>query len=311
MERNVRGWLSGKNVGIKRETVFEIAFILGLTQPRMNALLVSLTDEGIRWREPDELILAFARSNSMSYPEAMNLRQRMGNIEMHADALAVKTENMTARVKKEVLDIRTEAELKAYLTESADKLGALHNTAYKLFMHFMKLLERPERAMGLEDVAERKMSTREILSTYLYRDMVPVGKRIAAQDELLTPKQKALLSAVKADWPDEAGLSKMKHREIDVTRKTLMLLFLATDGAGLSFGKKKDASAAELAQDSRSRIDRMLGGCGYSQLDPRSPFDWIVLYCLSVDDIIETDAKMADVLLNMFSGNEIQTLQPE
>ena len=34
---------------------------------------------------------------------------------------------------------------------------------------------------------------------------------------------------VAANWPDEATLSKMKTRKTDVTRKVLILLFLATD----------------------------------------------------------------------------------
>lgn len=53
-DRNVRNWLRGdKDVEIHRSTAFEIAFLLELNAQDMNALLASLTEEGLRWRDPE------------------------------------------------------------------------------------------------------------------------------------------------------------------------------------------------------------------------------------------------------------------
>ena len=55
------------------------------------------------------------------------------------------------------------------------------------------------------------------------------------------------------------------------------------------------------------RLSAMLSECGFAQLDPRVPFDWMILYCMCVSDTWEIDQKMKDFLQEAFgSGNEVQ-----
>lgn len=250
----------------------------------------------------------------MSWPEAMALKQRLGSFEALSDSMPVTKDNMTASVRNDVLELRSEAELLQYLRSSSGQLGHMHNTAYVLFTKFMGLLEAPESPWGEKTNFDRKMSVREILQLYLYRDLIPVTNRKnkdAQSNAQLTPQQKAMLTQIRAGWPDESELSRMKSRESDVTRKVLILLFLATDGAGLQFSKKaalanRPVNHAAICRDSIARVNRMLGGCGYCLLDARSPFDWIVIYWLSVDAIEDTDLRMAQSLTALFSGSEKQ-----
>lgn len=312
VDRNVRNWLRGdKDVEINRATVFELAFILELDLAGTNALLAALTDEGLHWREPKEIVLIYARMMDMHYPEALALLSRIGDLPACNDSKAVTRENMTAAVHNAVMQLKSEDELAAYLHSSADVLGSMHNTAYVLFTRFFKLLEAPALPWDEELLSSKRMSAREILQVYLFRELVPVTKRKSPQREnapALTAQQKEILGRIKAGWPDESTLSKMLNRETDVSRKVLILLFLATDGAGMQFGKPQDyarkaVNRAVLFKDSYTRLNRMLSGCGFAVMDARSPFDCLVLYCISVDAIEETDAKMEQTLTALFSGN--------
>ena len=44
----------------------------------------------------------------------------------------------------------------------------------------------------------------------------------------------------------------------------------------------------------------MLLLCGFSTLDPRVPFDWLILYCICVPDIFEADARMKEIFREMY-----------
>ena len=106
---------------------------------------------------------------------------------------------------------------------------------------------------------------------------------------MLEEKRRSIL----ADWPDEIVLSRMKNRRMDVTRKVLILLFLATDGGeepqeewvDEDWEQEPPADDADVTfRSSYMRINQMLAECGYRMLDPRNAFDWLVLYCMRVED---------------------------
>ena len=91
----------------------------------------------------------------------------------------------------------------------------------------------------------------------------------------------------------------MKSRKTDVTRKVLILLFLATD-AGPDFDEEEEPTRDEVFQDLYQRLNDMLNLCGFSALDPRAPFDWLILYCICVPDMFDVDARMRAMFKTMF-----------
>lgn len=114
----------------------------------------------------------------------------------------------------------------------------------------------------------------------------------------------------------------MKARKTDVTRKTLILLFLATysgedsfysgdmpdedeDYSEESFRDISRFSEEELTREeiflgTKDRIDYMLSLCGFAALDPRSPFDWLILYCMCTEDLLDMDERMRNMFMEMF-----------
>jgi hypothetical protein len=58
-------------------------------------------------------------------------------------------------------------------------------------------------------------------------------------------------------------------------------------------------------------MNRMLSSCGYRMLDPRNPFDWVVLYCMRVsgdpDSMDGLNERLSDMLDVLFSASLPET----
>ena len=89
-----------------------------------------------------------------------------------------------------------------------------------------------------------------------------------------------------------------------MTRKVLILLFLATDGFGSDFTLDEDDeepfTQEEQFLDLYTRMNLMLTSCSFQKLDPRNPFDWMILYCISTGDLWESDQRLPAMLRATF-----------
>lgn len=278
VSKKVHDWLSGKYQPTRRDDLWELCFILKLSETQADAFLASAGDAGIHWREPRELVYAFALDRSMSYPEAVALFDR---VKPDASADTGTTESFTPLIRQEAQRCRTEDELRDYLRAAAGKLGSLHNVAYQHFLSMLQLLDAPESSNGQ---AERHYTTREIVEEYLDRRL-PSAREGKRMDE----KRRCIL----ADWPDEIILSRMKNRKADVNRKVLILLFLVTDSGDdledewpdeafydAEIEEPEEESADAAFRSTLMRMNQMLADCGFRLLDPRNAFDWLVFYCM-------------------------------
>jgi len=180
-------------------------------------------------------------------------------------------------------------------------LGALHNTAYSLFVDFMDLLAAAE--VQDDGSRGRELSVRRILDIYLHKDFVPRAQHKTKDNP---DPQKLILSAlqrsIRQNWPDEMTLSRMMHRDTDVTRKVLILLFLATDGGDSDYADDiiGEQLPEDVFQDMYERMNSMLTDCGFAPLDSRVPFDWMILYCMCADESIFIDGRIQQFLTRVF-----------
>ena len=308
MDKKVKGWLSGKYQPTAREDLLELCFVLKLPVDQADAFLAAAGEEGLHWRDPKELAYAFALRKGMSYPEAVSLYGRVAPGES-AGADGAARDSFTSMVRREADRLETEEELKLYLAGAKETLGAYHNTAYRQLTEYLSLLEQP-RAVSVEE--EESFTIRRIVETYLDNHFPPDWDK-----KKLDEKRRGIL----AGWPDEITLSRMKTGKTDVNRKTLILLFLATDGGDEITDDWEDdvywdevENESDEAADFRSsyiRMNRMLSSCGYRMLDPRNPFDWVVIYCMRVGSDPESmeglNERLSDMLDVLFSASLPET----
>lgn len=312
LEKRVNGWLNNPaHQTLNKKDAIELCFILGLSVEEADSFVALVSEEGLHWRSPDEIVYIFALKQGMDYAGARKLNAEMQELLRDGKASDAFTEDcFTPVIRAEVSVLGTREELEDYLRDAASRLGTYHNNAYGLFMDMMEILECPKLDEG-EERAEifpsEKLTLHDLLKEYLYGDNVLYARERAhmggRKNRPIPEEEKFVFTVIQeqvsSGWPDETALAKMKSRDMDVTRKALILLFLATDPGpdeDLETEPSRDVIFAELYQ----RLNDMLTQCGFMALDPRSPFDWLVLYCICVEDMLDVDAHMRDVFREMF-----------
>lgn len=314
IEKKVRGWFNNAERNIKRKSdAIEICFILKLNIEETDYFLALVFEEGLHWRDPEDIIYIYAIKNGFTYSETLELMEKI-NVGSHEEKTLsdLYDEDMTSFVREQVLSISSEQELIDYLRSAKANLGRYHNTAYVLFEELYSILEN---ATG-SSFKERSMSDEEIIKEYFYKNVVP---RFKKNESNADEKKASLLSVIQKsvhhNWPDEFTVSRIRKRRVDVSRKALILIFLATDGGDGEYvntdididdetGDNICMTRQETFEEIHTRVNTMLANCGFSILDPRVPFDWMILYCMCVDEVFEIDKNMSDFISHFFeSGN--------
>lgn len=308
IQRKIGNWLNGKTRTLTRDTAFELCLILGLSLEQANICMMRLTDEAIHWRNPEEIAWAYAIAHRLDYAGTLKL---VAAARRAAEGATPRTDVYTHMIREKVIEqLRgTQEQLLDFIAQNRAQWGQYHNQAHALFQAYYNRLKTDEtqdreayeslnneRKLTGEsnETMKRTLSAEDILNTYFFRSCVK-GKA-----------KSALQKSIKANWPDEAVLSKMRNRaeDTDVSRKVLMMLFLATY-EGEDPEEDEDIDERERREKAFKRIykgiNTMLSRCGFQILDPRSPFDWIVLHCISRDDTCEMDMRMGEILTDLFA----------
>ena len=301
IDRNVRNWLSGRVMPTKREKLFELCFVLNMDLKRADDFLAVAGETGIHWRDAREMVYGYALREGMTWREAQALMTRVlpeppreektrdgekssedGKKKRGGkpkEVVQPARNELTQLMKRDAGDIAGEDELREYLLENAERMSAMHNTAYRYFNYLMEMVKNPNVADE-----QNAYSIKEVIEKYLYA--IPTLARKEAEGR---PCMESIMKA----WPNESMFSRMKTRTVDVSRKALLLLFIATDGEDAYDEAYAEAAGSARAQANAAfkatyiRINTMLGNCGYHRLDPRNPFDWVILYCLRVNSADE------------------------
>lgn len=274
--RKIRNWLCDRNLPGNREELFQICFALGLGERDAEHILGVTAENGIHFRNPQELVYAFCLRTGKDYPHAAALAKRLrpeplpggtlGRQALVRETSGTESRNKaTASVRNEFKRVQTEQELERFLKKNWEGLGCHHNTAYRKFIKMLDCLLSPESSTAIPE--ERKYSIEKAVDVYLRAGM-PYEKK--------SLHQTTLQKAVKKHWPTARSVRGMYARRLDVDRKTLLLLYVATEG----MGTKPWRNIEEWVREHTARLDLMLCECGMAALDPHSPFDFLILQVL-------------------------------
>ena len=287
LRRRVSSWLSGGRPS-DREELIGLGFALGLSGEEAENFLSVCGDGGFHLREPREAAFLYSLRAGKSYEEALALIARLPNAggPFPADAESAPSA-FTRTVADRLAEVTSDEEFLRFYEESLPVFGKLHNTAFLWFSRFFDELRQPSAPCGAEEDAS--YSVERAIELYL-RLNVPASRNEKSFSQL----QKA----TKRLWPNATAIKNMLARKLDVSRKTLLLLYVATEG--LDDGAIEEAmgwepdSPDEILEEHVWNCNLMLHECGFSPLDPRSPFDWLVLYSLRPGD--GEDESMSDRL---------------
>lgn len=280
ISRKVRNWIHNRNLPGNREELFKICFALRLNVTQAEYILGITADNGIHYRNPRELIYAFALRSEMDYPEAAQLVCKLwkdplpsGTLEyrrqMKSTSATEKCGKMTASIRNEFKQVTSEAELAKFLLDYRQNFGIHHNTAYRKFMKMLNYLLFPQ--YNLADLPPEKVYSVERVVREYIRMGIPYDK----QSKGYTKLQKM----VKRHWPTAKTIHEMCSRKTDVDRKTLMLLYLATEGMAVNCGTGK-----RVLMEHYRRVNLMLAECGMSGINLHSPFDYMVMQAINKEN---------------------------
>lgn len=299
IRRKIQMWLNGDIQSISKQGAIQLSFALNLSPEEASQFLYRTCGEGFHWRDPEELVFLFALREKMTYPEALLLRDDLAGKQLLSPGNKNES-SLTGLVRQDAECISGASELEEFLRQSQELLGSFHNTAYSLFREYLNILCAPEINDLLDP--EKKISVREVTAAYLHDAILSRFKKaVKGTPEAETPVLSALQRDIQQNWPDEVSVSRMLHRKTDVTRKALILLFLATDGA-VSLNEP-DNDLLEEDEDFESRYTRLnatLCDCGFAPLDSRSPFDWMIIYCMCIEEAMFIDSQIEAFLNAIF-----------
>ncbi len=297
--RKVSNWIKGKNIPKNRETLFQICFVLGLDESRANLILGTASETGIHYRKPKEVVYAFGLRTGLSYQETVKLYRRVEeNFFSETDKKEKQTKDggmvYTRMVKDAFSQIEEEEELMDFFEEHGADMGKMHETAYKKFMELLNALQRP----GDEDGQEEKYSMKEVVEQYI-RMNVPEKKKLS--DYTLLQK------LVKRYWPGETAIVYMQNRKEDISRKAMILLYLATEefdqceDEELYYFEDAEEDADTVLETRLEKMNLFLDSYGMNGLDPGNPFDFLVLYAMRTQEGDFASDRMSEALAVLFS----------
>ena len=274
--RKVRNWLSGANQPASREELFKICFALELNSYEAEIILSSGAESGIHYRNPKELVYAFCLKKGMDFLSAQHLILKLGISDLPSGCLAYqqqirqtsKTDNnmyLTTSIRDEFKQLSTVEELQNFLEQHKEHLGLHHNTAYRKFCLMLRYLADGISSDYPDAPEEKQYSLERVTEEYL-RMGIPYQK----QNRTYTKLQKQ----IKKHWPSPKIIQEMYSRKRDVSRKALLLLYLATEGMGA------DIADRTYIEEHYRRINLMMVSCGMAQLNLHNPFDYLIVQCL-------------------------------
>ena len=292
ISRKVRGWIAGQYGPSDRETYFQLCFALKLSEGKAQEFLSYCTSGGFHCRDPRELTYAFALRIGMSYPDAVSLYNSLPKLPEHSDEETAYTQELLAEFNV----ITSINEFLRFYTDNIDKLGSLHNTAYKYFKTFIKCLKNPDDENALN-------GSTEISYERLMQDYIRMNVPSNAARGRYTYVQKM----IKKYWPSATSIKNMMNRKEDVSRKALILLYLITEGIAhdvkYEFIYNDELSPAEQFGEHYERLCIMLTDCGMSTPDPRNMFDWAALYAIKMNNSDEMHGEMKALIESIFEEN--------
>lgn len=285
LRRKVSNWFSGKTLPGEREDVFQICFVLKLTLAQSEKALTLLTDHGIHYRDLHEMIYAYCLRWGLPYPYAEALAQQFCRKQDGGKS----SEPVTQLIRQEFQSVRAEEDLFAFIARNRGNLGTENNTAYAYFCKMLALLT------GEALDGEPTYSMEYVADEYL-RLNIPKEKRTTGYSDV----QKL----VKKYWPSSRSIKAMKSRSEDVSRKTLLLLYLVTGGNWDQNYDELDESYIEPEEFLRThckRMNQMLVACGMRRIDPRYVFDYMLLYCLRPEEELFMSERMSALAAELFA----------
>jgi len=275
----LRNWFDPNNIArIERETAMRMAFALGLgyAEEEADIFLKRLWVDGFYMRDAKDIVYRFGLENGWSYAKAVCIARKFTNL--NRSNPNPKGNKDTGTITNDYEAIKDEKELEMYIQENAESFGIYRRKAYE---RFMEIYEEVKENFILTGDDEHSNS----LDTASFKYMCDVIMREFPQLRKKTA-YKTVWRHIFNNLPDRTRLGQIVNQRVfrgevvQVDRKLFILAWLSTKDGGnrLEF---KDGQREEAFNTHMEDLNEQLIYCGMPTLDPRHPFDWLIMNTFS------------------------------
>ena len=133
--------------------------------------------------------------------------------------------------------------------------------------------------------------------------------RLSVPFDKKTSNYSLLQKAIKKNWPGESDLQKMRNKKVDVSRKTMILLYLVTDALDDEFNEDEyylfeedTTDANEMMEVRLNKMNLFLEQYGMNKLDFGNPFDCLIIYAMKTQYDEFASDKMAEAVKYLYEN---------
>jgi hypothetical protein len=301
--QNFSNWWNGK-VSISRQGAIKIAFALKLDALEAQRFMVqSCWHEGFYIRDYRDLIYLFFLDNKLEFDDAQKIIENHANLDTQnpdvENTMPFGSERITEILERQYeKNVRTVEDLVAFLEKNSVRFGSFRRKAYEKFTKMYDMLKNSNENDTPTDEEICQMVLMNIPSLRVYSGIT-----------------NEILVKIAENTLPRSGLSEIINKTVDkktgkitqVSRKHLILMWLLVYGGRPDF---EDTDESEAAFEECIEIINfdLLEPCGLPTLDPRNPFDWLVInalyYCCFAKDDEDTDTveRIRLVISELFNG---------
>jgi len=340
---NLRNWLSRESCRIGRDSAIKIAFGLKMTYEEADEFQKRCWHDGFYLRDYKDVIYRYCLENkNVSYDGATCIIKEnsyLDNLQnADVDKKLTRERDATKYLDLGSKSIASGDELSRFIKENEAYFGSFHRRAYLKFSHIYKQLKDSyvESAHHYNDIFGILQEYADLNTSPDFQyDEASVYQCYAVSTEALcrhitmgiadfraTLKEKGAYNVfyrlVAENIPIHDIMlaiykkrkSKDNGRIAEVDRKLLILAWLACeDGCTSRF--KKDAPEIDMIEHIQVLNLDLLQSCGMSALDPRHPFDWIVMNSIyssyitgngrELDDVVDRMETLIDKMRSLYA----------
>ena len=297
-----RNWIDGRNT-ISRQSAIKICFALKLSSTEAARFITNgCWHDGFYMRDYKDLIYVFFLDSGLEYKDAESLIDKHRTLDTQNPDIETPmplggriTEILERQYKSTV---RTVEDLEAFLEKNSSLFGSFRRKANEKFTNMYGMLK---------NMSEMDAPTDDEICRMVLMNIPSLKAFGGITNEILVKIAENTLP--------RSGLSAIINKTADsktgkipeVGRKHLILIWLLLYGGRPDF---EDSYGPDVAFEESVDIINydMLEPCGMPTLDPRNPFDWLVInalfYCHLAQDDEDADAveRIRIIIAALFNG---------
>ena len=317
---NVANWLSGKAKALTKDSALKIVFALQMSAKKASWFLMqSCWLDGLYMRDIKDVIYSYCLNGGMGYKRAIELIEKYASKDYapNPDPAASDVFNLrlTEFLDKRVNQISSDDMFDDFISKYKSYFGSFHRHAYEKFMDLYSTIKNFDKVRTWERADHQAdYVTKDEEVCKLIRLNIPSLK---GQQEIIGD----VLKKIAEDTLSRTALAEIKGKKelrqskkiTEVKRKHLLIMWLYVKAGTPDYGEYPDNQDA-FAECINIINDDLLEPCGMPLLDPRNPFDWIIMnaiyyaYYSTVEDDDEKDdtvERICRVMEQLFQrGNE-------